>query len=74
MKFFNKTTANPPTWSRGTLTGSNSQLDSAAGARPLFSSPLDEDSYDDRFDRRQGEYMNVTETTPTDKSLGGKDA
>lgn len=74
MKFFNKTTDNPPTWSRGTLTGTNSQLGEEAGARPLFSNPLDEDAYDIRFDRRQGEYMNVRDTNPTDKSIGGKDA
>lgn len=74
MKFFNKTTANPPTWSRGTLTGTNSQLSSEAGARPLFSNPLDEDVYETKFDRRQGEYMNIKETAPTDKSIGGQDA
>lgn len=74
MRFFNKTTDNPPTWSRGTLTGTTSQLSPEAGARPLFSNPMDEEVYDAKFDRRQGEYMNVKETIPTDKSIGGKDA
>lgn len=74
MRFFNKTTSDPPTWSRGTLTGTSSQFGSEAGARPLFSDPLEKEVYDSRFDRRQGEYMNVKETVPTDKSQGGKDA
>jgi hypothetical protein len=74
MKFFNKTTANPPTWARGQITGSSSQLDPEAGARPMFSDPLDEDVYDDRFDRRQGEYISTKDIIPTDTSIGGEDA
>lgn len=74
MRYFNKTTSNPPTWSRGQLIGQTSQLSPSAGARPLFSDPLDEEVYETRFDHRAGEFMNVKETVPTDKGLGGADA
>lgn len=74
MRYYHKTTSNGPTWVRGSIIGSLSQLDPAAGARPLFSDPLDEDSYDTRFDRRQVEHMNVKEALPKDESIGGVDA
>jgi len=74
MKVFNRGTSNPPTWSRGTLTGTNSQLPREAGARPMFSDPLDEEVYETKFDVRQGEYISTKETLPTDKALGGQDA
>ncbi len=74
MKFFNKTTGDPPTWVRGTMVGSNSQLPREAGARPMFSNPLDEEVYDTSRDQRQGEYMSIKETRGTDKSQGGVDA
>ncbi|KKN80444.1 hypothetical protein LCGC14_0330370 [marine sediment metagenome] len=74
MKFFNKTTATPPNWVRGTLIGSSTQISEGAGARALFSDPLDDKSFESRFDQRLVELMNVKEVSPTDKSLGGSDA
>lgn len=74
LRYYDKTVSIPSPWSRGTITGSSSQLSPDAGARPLFSDPLDDDSYETKFDRRQGEFMNVKETVPTDKSIGGVDA
>jgi hypothetical protein len=74
MKYFAKVTSRPPTWVRGSIIGSISQLSVDAGSRPLFSDPLDEDVYDTRFDQRQIEYMNVREAIPQDKSIGGVDA
>ena len=73
MKYFNKVTRNPPPWARGSIIGSNSQLDPRAGSRPIFSNPLDEAVFDVRFDKRQVEQMNVKEATPTDKAIGGED-
>ena len=74
MRFYNKTTANPPTWARGQITGTNTQLSPKAGARPMFSDPLDDDVYDNRFDQRQGEYISTKDVMPTDTSIGGDDA
>ncbi len=74
MRFYNKTTFKAPPWGRGTIVGPTSQLAKEAGARPLFSNPLEEESFDSRFDRRQTEQMNVKEAVPTDKSVGGGDA
>ncbi len=73
MRFYNKTTYNPPTWSRGTIRGSTNQLSEEAGGRPLFSDPTAEEGYDKRFDLRQAEYMNTPEVAATDKSVGGVD-
>lgn len=74
MRYFNKATYSKPPWERGTLVGSNSQLSPDAGARPLFSDPLDEEVYEARFDTRQVQQMTVRETIPTDQSYGGDDA
>lgn len=74
MKFSNPTTYNPPTWVRGVLAGSSNQLAPEAGARPLFSDPLDEEVYETRFDQRQNQQMSVKDVVPTDKSAGGEDA
>ena len=74
VRYYDKTTTVASPWSRGTITGSSSQLSPDAGARLLFSDPLDEDSYETKFDRRQSEFMNIKETVPTDKSIGGVDA
>ena len=74
MRYYDKTPLIASPWSRGTITGSSGQLSPDAGARGLFSDPLDEEAYETKFDRRQGEFMNVKETVPTDKSIGGVDA
>ena len=74
MRYYHKTTYSKPPWTRGTLVGSNSQLAPEAGARPMFSNPMDEEVYEVRFDTRQVEQMSVKETAPTDESYRGEDA